>query len=336
MKKRIFGAVALCLTVAALAARSEDNTEKREYKWRLEKGQNYVLQTSVERKTAQTVSGKTENLEQTTGFECHFVIQDVEQDGSAWVNYSYKKANIKLKAPGVDVVFDSTKDTKLPLQALSLALLLGESYYFKMTPQGKVERINGLDMVLTNMKAKIPSVQGRDKIAESFRRQMDEQAVRKEMERIFAIYPQSAVAVGEPWQTSEVLAEGAGMVVDKTSQIKERKNGIAVIDVNIVIRPNPQSQPVRMGEMMVKWEASGNGRGKIETDEATGRIISGKIRSEWIEQAKVISAGARRRPEGPIASVKTQVVTTCEMSEQNDEPAGSAEQPIPAAPDVNK
>jgi hypothetical protein len=320
-------AAVLCVVVAPFTPRvllsqdssgGEDNGEKHEYKWRFEKGQKYLLKNTAEYKVTWTMSGKAETTEQTIGIECNLDVQDVEQDGSAWVSYTYKKTSVKLKGPGVDVKFDSTRDKNVPTQALSLALILGESFYFKMTSQGKVERINGLDVMAANMKAKIPGVPNRDKIADSAKRQLDEQTIRKELEQIFAIYPTGSVGIGDSWSSSELSTEGAGMVVEKTFRLKEHKDGVAVIDVNVVIKPNPQPQPVQMGEMTVRWEASGRGQGSIEVDESTGRIIRGQVMRDWVEDAKVVSAGAMRRPEGPVASSRTQVVTTFEMSERTD------------------
>jgi hypothetical protein len=299
-------------------AAGEENGEKHEYKWRFEKGEKYLLKNTAEYKVSRTMSGKTETTERTSGIECNLDVQDIEQDGSAWVIYTYKNISVKLKGPGVDVKFDSTRDKEVPLQAISLAMILGESFYFKMTSQGKVERINGLDMMAANMKAKIPGVPNRDKIADSVKRQFDEQTIRKELERIFAIYPADGVGIGDSWSSSELSTEGTGMVIEKTFRLKERKDEVAVIDVNVVIKPNPQPQPVRIGGMTARWEASGWGHGSIEVDESTGRIIRGQVTRDWVEDAKVVSAGAMRRPEGPVASSRTQVVTTFEMSERKE------------------
>ncbi len=313
--------------VVLSAAQAQDTSDKQQYCFRFEQGRNYLLKTAIERTSIRTGIGQYAERRREAAIESEFDVEEVDANGNAWVRYTYKRASLKLKGEERDVKYDSTVDKQVPPAALSMALVLDESFYLKITPQGRVEKINGLEMMLAGIKAKVATIQGKDRIMESLRRQVDEREVRKELESYMAVFPDSSVGLGKSWSSREVSMDGAGMVIEKTRRLKERRSGVTVFDVNVLVKPLETAEPERIGEMTAKWFASGGGQGTVEIDEATGQIIHSQLTQDVLEEAKVISAGAMRLPERPVSAVKTHTVLTFEMVEREQPQAAGGDEP---------
>jgi len=75
--------------------------------------------------------------------------------------------------------------------------------------------------------------------------------------------------------------------------LRERKNGVAIIEVASTIKPNPQAKPTEMGSpgMTSSSEFSGNQKGIIEIQESTGLIIKSKITQQMSGQNTITRPG---------------------------------------------
>ncbi len=302
--------------------------EKVEYRMRFEAGKKYRLRKVVEQRVTRVVGGGEHTLDQVTEMVSDFDVQDVEPDGSAWINYAYRESSLRLKGPGVDVEFDSKdKKTTVPIEAIGFALILGESFYIKMAPDGGVEKINGLDTMLSSVRGKIPNVRQKAQILESMKRQLNEGTVSRELEGYFAIYPDKAVGVGESWSRKPPASEVSAQIVETTWLVKEVKDGVVVVEVGIVVKSNPKAEPVDVRGVKMRREISGTGTGLIEIEESSGMIIHSEVTQETKEQMRVVPGGPIRRRESTTELVKTHRVVTFEMSERAEPAVADGNQP---------
>ena len=68
---------------------------------------------------------------------------------------------MKLRSKDQKSDFDSdANESKTPIQAMPLQSALGESIYLRITPQGHIEKINGLQSLITYAKGKIGNFSG--------------------------------------------------------------------------------------------------------------------------------------------------------------------------------
>jgi len=82
------------------------------------------------------------------------------------------------------------------------------------------------------------------------------------------------------------------MILESKWTLKERKNGVAVIEVASTIKPNPQAKPTEMGQGITSSsEFTGNQQGLIEMQESTGLIIRSKINQQMSGQNKITRPG---------------------------------------------
>ncbi|HEY5505776.1 MAG TPA: hypothetical protein VIK28_11510, partial [Sedimentisphaerales bacterium] len=118
-------------------------------KFKFAPGDRYSLVSVTEQKMARVADGNEQTPEQTTRLECDFDIKEVDEAGFAWVKYTYRRVIMKAKSQEVNFVFDSdANQLKTPLPAAPLRLAMGEELYLRITPQGRIEKINGLQALI--------------------------------------------------------------------------------------------------------------------------------------------------------------------------------------------
>jgi len=337
-----------------------------ELKFKFVPGDKYSLVLVTEQKMARITDGNEQTFEQTTRFECDFDIEEVDENGRAWAKYTYRRTAIKVKSPELNFVFDSdANQLKTPIQAVSLRLVVGEGLYLRITPQGRIEKINGLQALVTYSKAKIGNFAGAGIVSQAIDRQFAELAVRRVLENQMAVFPEPNKG-GATWVRTDVLSsaeagdavagqiEEANTIFERTFRLnpdKSGQGGIAVVDVNLVIKsasapvlstPAPES-PVRANR-----EILGEGAGQIEIEEATGRIISSKMTQDIVERVKYVAQGPMLRPPPASEPITTHMVTTFQMTRreppvpskvEGDKPARPADPPhgeVSPSADANK
>jgi hypothetical protein len=328
-------------------------------KFKFAPGDRYSLVLVTEQKMARVVDGNEQTAEQTVRFECDFDIEEVDENGRAWAKYTYRRTAIKVKSSELNFVFDSdVNQLKTPIQAVSLRLVVGEGLYLRITPQGRIEKINGLQALVTYSKAKIGNFAGAGIVSQAIDQQFSESAVRRVLENQMAIFPEPNQG-GTTWVRTDVLSfaeagyakvgqiEEANTVFERTFRLNPDKSGpggIAVVDVNLVIKSastpvlsTPASEQAATTGTKASREVLGEGAGQIEIEEATGRIISSKMTQDIVERVKYVAQGPMLRPPPASEPITTHMVTTFQMTRREPPVPSKVEGDKPARPaDVNK
>jgi hypothetical protein len=147
------------------------------------------------------------------------------------------------------------------------------------------------------------------------------------------IFPESNEG-GVTWSRTEILSfaeagyaeveqiEEANIVFEKTFRLnpdKSGQGGIAVVDVNLIVKPAYApvlSAPASESPVRANREISGEGAGRIEIEEATGRIISSKMTQDMTERVKYVAQGPMLRPPPAPEPGTTHTVTTFQMTKR--------------------
>ena len=323
-------------------------------------GDKYSFVSVVEQNTSRVVDGNEKNSEQTTRLECDFDVEEVDDNGFVWAKYTYKRVTMKARLEDQKLDFDSdANQTKTPLLAMPLRMAVGEGLYLRITPQGRIGKINGLQGLITNAKAKMNSFSGAglDMVSQNIGRRFAEPAVKRELENQLAVFPDSN-GTGEIWSRKEVLSSAdvsfaqveqideVNIVFEKTFRLnpeKSGRDGIALVDVNLIIRPivapvaNMQVSDQSVAtSAMASREISGEGTGQIEIEKATGRIISNKMTQDMVERVKFTAPSQMLRPPPGPEPIISHTVTTFQMTKTADgKPAQSADANEKGAPSTS-
>ena len=203
--------------------------------------------------------------------------------------------------------------------------------YLRITPQGRIDKVNGLQALITYAKAKIGNFAGVEIVSQAIERKFTEPVIKRELENQLAVFPEAGQ---EPitWSSNNVLSSAemsyiqeeriaeTNIIFERTFRLNTEKSGqggIAMADVNLVIKPvslplsNTQASE---SKAIANREISGNGVGQVEIEKATGRIINYRMTQNMIERVKMIAQASMLRPPPDPEPRTTHIVTTFQMA----------------------
>ncbi len=306
-----------------------DGAETNEYRLNLEKDKAYYIRIMIDKQTVIRPSstqsaGKKEFAEQQNfGFGYNVDVDEVDGEGNAWIKLEYDWVSLLQKSPQGEVRYNSSKTYRvLPKSARGFAALVGQRFFVKMTPQGRIEKINGLGLLRSHVKSRLPgsaTEEQKDAMLKGMDSQLEQMATKEFFETLMAIYPEVAVGVGDSWSEKTSSIGGLPVVAERKFELKERKGGVAVIGVNSVIESDPEAKPLRTGTLEVTYKLSGKQEGQIKMEESTGRVIYSKLTEEISgkTETRVMDGSGWRN----ISPIKIQGTTTFEMTERKKEQA---------------
>ncbi len=103
------------------------------------------------------------------------------------------------------------------------------------------------------------------------------------------------------------------MILENTWKLKERKNGISVIEVSSTIESNTEAEPIEIDSLKIMCKLSGQQKGMVEIQESTGLIKHGQLTQEFFGEVRVEGAPQTTKPRSWPIKVKSQ--TSFEMLE---------------------
>lgn len=298
MKKSLLGILVVILAVSIVSSGSSA-AEKIRLQLRLEEGRAYSIQMIVNQEISQTIQGQQQEMTQTIGLGYIFKVEEMEAEGDALVKVTYHSALFKHDGPVGTFEYDSSNPpAEVPLLARGFAALVGQSFSMKISPDGHIKDVQGMNAMLSHILEKLDLPEGTMKtsLEKSLREQFGAQGLKESMETMMAIYPNQPVGIGDSWTERTVISRGLPMILDNTWTLKERKNGLAIIEVSSIVKPNPEAAPMEWGPARLTYDISGKQKGTIELEEATGWTTSGKLTQQFSGQIK--AEGGGQIPEG--------------------------------------
>lgn len=274
----VFFMAMMILSVAISFVYAED---KVDLKLRLEKGQSYKMKMSQELKINIMIPGQQGQqqpmtMNQKNEMKTIYTVEDVQEDGTLVLKVTYDAMVFKMENPDPNqtIEYDSTDtSTAVGPMASILDAVVGQSFTITITSDGHVKEIQGADALLGRIQEKInelPEGPERAGMETQFKMQYGDEALKANTENSFNMYPDNPVGIGDTWQRKTTMNQGFPMVVDSIYTLKERKDGIATIDIFAMIQPDRDTGPTEMGSVKLQYNISGSLTGVMEMQEATG------------------------------------------------------------------
>ena len=278
------------------------STDKVSLRFRPREGESYKARMVTDQKISQAVQGQKQEIPQTVSFGFTYNVKEVRDDGTAVVQVSYDSVQFKQEGPMGKIEYDSASpsDSIHPM-VKGFAALVGLGFSMEVTPTGKVVKVEGAGEMLSRMMESIdmPTPAARAAMEEKMKDQFGDQALKEMMEQMMAIYPDEPVAIGDSWSKRVVISKGTPMIMDNTWTLKSRGNGVAVLEVQSKVEPNPGAEAMEMGVAKVKQELRGAQSGTIELDEATGWTLRSTL-NQKLSGNMVIQTGVEGAPSMTI------------------------------------
>ncbi len=313
MKGKNILAISIAVMVLSIAISCVYAEDKMELRLRLEKGQSYKTKTVQDMKINQTIPGQQQAMTiiQKTEGRNIYTVEDVQSDGTAVVKVTYDAILFKMETMGgkggmgENIEYDSTNPSAaVGPMALIFNAIVGQSLIITLTPDGHVKEIQGADALFKRMQEKVnelPDAQMRAAMETNLKTQHSKEALKANTENSFNMYPDNPVGIGDTWQKRTTMTQGFPMIIDSIYTLKERKDGIATIDVFAMIQSNKEAGPMKMGPVKLHYNISGSVTGLMEMEESTGWAIRSNQGLRLSGSATVASPEMRQPMTIPIS-----------------------------------
>lgn len=279
----------IVITITTSSIYADDN--KVELRLKLEKGQSYKMQTVQDIKLIQTVEGKQRNEIFKIDTGQIYNVEEINNDGNMWVRLTCDSMSVKEWGPGEggQTIQREDYDSSNPpdvihREVIGLDALVGQSCSVMLSPRGQIKNMKGVESLQDAIIKKIPPIpEGEISFGpnDMLKEEINKEALSESMENKFAIYPDHPVGIGDSWQKKTTISYcsisnlfSVPQIVDTIYTLKERKNGIATIDVFSMIQPN--LKVIEVGTGKYQFKLSGDSTGTIEVEESTGWVIRSK------------------------------------------------------------
>lgn len=272
---------------------------KIQLKLNLKNGSEYNLKMFTEQKISQTIMKEKQVTIQNIGVSYTYKVEGVDSDGSMNLKVIYNSFLQDVQSAAGRMTYNSTnpKDKDNPFAKIYEALI-NKSFNLKLSPQGNVVNISGVDALLKTIikNLKLPNAEAADMAEKSLREQFGDKAVRESMQNMMSIYPQSPVSPGDSWSKSYSTSKIFNANFDTKWTLKEVKDGKAIVIVSSKIKGVPPKKSEN-GMPVPKYNISGEQSGILELDVASGWVskakinqkLGGKVELDKTEQTEAIS-----------------------------------------------
>ncbi len=296
---------AICVGVVGFCS---DASAAVQLSLKLQKGKTYYQRVVIDQRVAQTVMGQEQAMDYIIGLGQKLDVLDVDGQGNMQVRHTYIWSRFKQSGPMGQADYDSSQPAAAVAGAEGFAALVGQSYVIKVSPQGKVLDVNGVEAVAESVQKKAGGMNVTS--AESpLSFLLTKQGIVETEEGLLAVYPEGPVEVGASWTEKKVTKQGLAMITELKWTLQKREGGVATVAEAASVKSDPSAPPLDAGTAKIKVDVSGTEEGTLEVEEATGLIKINRSRQELKGQMNVGASA-----EGPFDMMKIPAAFTTSVA----------------------
>ena len=258
-----------------------DGNPDKEYKLRLNPaaGSKYYFTIISGSEFRMEVDGKKVDKQNKSTIGVSYAI-DKDSAGNFRLSMVYDKIHFYSKNKDGETDLDAGDSASLdPVEKL-MGILKGATIQSVVSPQGDIRSIKGYDELKSKLLASFnPNDRYSRAIAEKqWEERIKEGLIKKNMEQLFKIFPDSAVHVGDKWQLSSVQKDEINLNIKNSYTLKDIHDGVALINSEGIITSD-NATGTTMGYEFTA-DIKGKQEGEFEMETATGMLLSSKISSD--------------------------------------------------------
>jgi hypothetical protein len=252
------------------------------------------------------------NQEQSTTQIIRLVVESIATDGTATLQQMLESVKVELSSPMRKFSYDSAAATAaggaqgshfIDASLTSVyAAMIGEPFTLVLSPQGDVQKVEGMDRIIRKMLERLPQGPGASAVTADREQNLGDDAKPTLFAQGFVQFPNTPLRPGDTWTTT-VTARNGGTTTSRvfTLQGSERAGARYLAKIATKLTITPDSVAVSQMPFAVEpGQRSGEGEWLFDVDK--GRLQSGTTR--MTVPITMSSPG----PDG--TSVKTKMATT--------------------------
>jgi hypothetical protein len=271
-----------CKTHPDSARYYDDNNPKRVYHLRLSPpvGAQYVYSVTRSSEFETEVDGKKVRNKNEAKIEMTYTVNR-DSSGNILLGIVYNKIHLYSKNGDIEEEEDADKagESTDPVEK-ALGILKSANLHAVISSAGQIKSMQGDGAIKDQLLAGFSPADTYAKTiaTQQWDRQVKEGLLRKNMEQLFNIFPDSAVHVGDRWKLSSIQHEQIDLVDKSSCQLKEIIDGTAVIKSVGEITSNNSGGS--MNGTPYTADLKGKSEGSEEMDVTTGMLLGCVSNSE--------------------------------------------------------
>jgi len=331
-----------------------DAARSLDLKLRLKPRQKYRLRIINEDKVSMTMMEQRQDINSISTVGLEFEVEQIDANSIAWIKVTYLTLREKAGSAAGQMEYDSTKPDAATDHAFAqtYSAMIGQSFVMKVTPEGKMLELQGIDEMYMGMAEKI--VEGED---ESIRKRamermadgaeeraertienlnqrygsrkkreeavsdlikknplFTEEKIRGTVGNVIMPFPGGFVEIGDSWQGKAVLPAGAPIDIDLTYTLKQKKQGMAVVGISSKIELIDEPASTKDSPLgATKANVTGSYEGSVQIDSGSGWTVRKNTTMRCSGEMKM--APNEQMPQEMSLPITMESITTVEPIE---------------------
>lgn len=243
-------------------------------------GSKFSYSVHNDTRTKMEVSGKTiENVNKSDAVVLFSI--DKDSSGNTLVGLKYQKLHIYLKKNDEETEIDGDNaETSFDPTDKFLAALKKANIVATVSPAGQIKSVSGYREVVNEMlpELNIQDPAMRTTIQKQWQQMVEENMIRKNINQLFKIFPDSAVHIGDHWKIVSREQGGINFMIKHAFILKSISDGVAYVESRGEIASDSASTEL-MG-YSVSTDLKGDQNGEYEIDIKSGMMLDGDINTD--------------------------------------------------------
>jgi hypothetical protein len=272
-------------------------------KLRLKPGQKRRLRIIREDKVSLTTMGQRQDINGVSTVGLEFEVEQVDVNGVAWIRITYLTFREKGSSSAGTMEYDSTKPDVATDYAFAstYSAMIGQSFVMKVTPDGKMLELQGIDEMYLRMAEKI--VEGEDESIRKRAMERTAEGAEESAERYIEV-------LNQKYGSRKKREESVRDLIKKNPFFTNEK--IRGMVGNVIMSDEPAStSDSPLG--LTKVSLTGSYGGSLQIDSNSGWMLHKKATMRCSGEMKM--APNEQMPQAMTMPVSMETVTTVEPIE---------------------
>ena len=329
-------------------------------KLRLHPGQKRHLRLHSGFSNSYKLSGPSRDNSGTLTTDFEFEVEQVDANGVMSLKVTYLTFHEIAKNANEQREYDPSKPDTLGNSHFGavFSALVGRSFVAKVTPEGSIVELQGLDEMYQQMAEPLMEYEdehtrqkyarmeirdaeevakrmidkenqkhgSREKRIEATREKLangpysGEENIRGMLDDVIMPFPDEPVGIGESWQTpTDLVSTSANVLDDFTYTLRESEQAAVLVDISSTIEVDEETPASADGRRGAsRTIMTGSGQGSVEIDPVTGWMLRKNMTSRYSGETR--TAPTKKNPRGATTGYSMENTTTVEPMEPAQSP----------------
>ncbi len=324
----------LFVLIVVLFTSNNYAAEKFNLEFRPKLGQKHRMQIVTTNKIKQKIGGKQQNINHTKAVELEFEVKEVDANGIASIKVTYQSLREKTESVSGGFEYDSKKPSTAkgnPFAPMYTAMM-GQSFTARVTPEGKIVELRGLDEMFLQMAEKMTVAEDKligkrtaEKLNKSHGSREKRKKALKEMikknplnadvqimkmvRNVITDFTNRPVGIGDSWKAKVIPPYAPLSEIGVTYTLKGDNKGVVSVDVSSKIDLNDVSDSTGK-KHTPPMKITVVYQGTLQIDKASGWVIGKKVKVQLSVQVTQQGRVVPMSIESTVTVKPTESITT--------------------------